>query len=186
MKAFALAFGLAASAAFVGCGDADDAPPTPTEPPPEVVCAEPTGPDDPAPEPEPEPEPHAVIRITPAEMRRQAWLESSFPCRAISTTRYRTCRFVTTDDGRVRIQFPLRAATCDDVQFGADGDPVALNDCRGNGLRIPADNPLSKLDGPREAWAGSQRGWSWDDGERYCCPGMWIMAPDDLPARTFE
>lgn len=188
-RAWSGALGLTVGLTLIACGEADAPPPVPAAPTPTpTVVAEPSATPQPTPQPTPAPnEPHAVIRITPGEMRRQAWLESSFPCRAISTTRYRPCRFVATDEGRVSLRFGLDAVTCDDVEFGSDGDPVALNGCHSSWLRIPRDNRLTKVDGDRDAWAGSQRGWSWtSDGERYCCPGMWIMAPDDLPSRPAE
>lgn len=132
--------------------------------------------------PEPAVEARPTIRIEPAEVGRQRWLERDFRCRAISTMRYRTCRFESADDGRVRLRFPHADITCDDVVFDAEGDPSALNDCHGRWLRVPRDNPLTRVDDPRSAdtrraWAGSTHGWRWGDGETYCCPGMWILEP---------
>ena len=167
---------------LAGC---DDPAPLPAAPPPEPQMQqaeapmEPVGPDTPEPVTE---EPRPVFRIEPAEVGRQRWLERPFQCRAISSTRYRRCRMELREDGRVRLRFPLNSVTCDDVVFDAQGDPTALNECRSSWLRLPVDNPLTPVRGPRAAWAGSTHGWRWrSDGEAYCCPGMWIMAPRDEP-----
>jgi len=30
-------------------------------------------------------------------------------------------------------------------------------------------------------WSGSHSGWRWpNDGEAYCCPGVWLEAPSAL------
>lgn len=127
--------------------------------------------------------PRPVMRIEPAEVGQQRWLDRDFSCRAISTTRYRTCRFEVADDGRVRLRFRHADITCEDVRFDEAGDPAALNDCRARWLRIPRDNPLVRADDARDptarrAWAGSTHGWRWtSDGEAYCCPGLWILEP---------
>lgn len=122
--------------------------------------------------------PRPVIRIEPAEVGRQRWLDNPFRCRAISTTRYRQCRLEVREDGRIRLRFPLNSVTCDDVVFDAEGNPSALNDCHSGWLRLPVNNELNRIEGSSEAWAAALRGWSWrSDGEVYCCPGMWIMAP---------
>ncbi len=127
-------------------------------------------------------EPRPVIRIEPSEVGRQRWLDQPFRCRAISTTRYRRCRMELREDGRVRLRFPLNSVTCDDVVFDAEGNPAELNACHSSWLRLPLDNPLTPVPGPRPAWAASTRRWSWrSDGDVYCCPGMWIMAPRDEP-----
>jgi len=129
-------------------------------------------------EPTGEREERLRIRIENDEVGRQRWLDHPFRCRAISTTRYRRCRMQERPDGSVQIRFPLNSVTCDDVVFDEDGNPAALNACHSSWLRLPADNPLTAIEGRRAAWAGSLRGWRWvSDGERYCCPGLWIMEP---------
>ncbi|MGE0786277.1 MAG: hypothetical protein AB7S26_11360 [Sandaracinaceae bacterium] len=155
-------------------------PAPPTEPEPASVEEAPMQPIDPDAPALPE---RPVVHIGAGEVRRQAWLDSEFPCRAISTLRYRTCRFEEEADGRVRIRFPESDVLCDDVRFDERGDPSELNACRGRWLTIPADNPLRPLEGgERTVWAGSLSGWRWRDRDRYCCPGMWIMEPrDGLP-----
>lgn len=165
---------------LAGCDDPAPLPATPPPAPRMQTSEAPMQPMDPGtPDPVAE-EPRPVIRIEPSEVARQRWLDEPFRCRAISTTRYRRCRFALQDDGRVRVRFPLNSVTCDDVVFDAEGDPSELNDCHSSWLRLPENNPLTPARGPRPAWAGSTRGWRWrSDGETYCCPGLWIMAPAD-------
>jgi hypothetical protein len=112
--------------------------------------------------------------------RRSAWLTEPFRCRAISTVRFRRCRFEETDTG-VRLKFNGKSkdVVCDDTEFDADGNPSQLVGCRSSWLRIPRNNPLS-VDKTGNIWSGSTSGWRWKGGEKYCCPGLWIEAPASL------
>jgi hypothetical protein len=114
-----------------------------------------------------------------AAARHGIWTESRFRCRAISTTRLRTCRFEQTAMGW-SITFPIADLTCDDVVFDAAGDPSELRSCRSKWLRVPSTAAL-KRDRTGDMWSGSHAGWRWpNDGETYCCPGVWIEAPAAL------
>ncbi len=111
--------------------------------------------------------------------RKAAWLGETFRCRAISTTRFRKCRFEETGDG-IRIRFKKADIACDEVVFDENGDPKTLNKCRSNWLRIPSKNPL-RTDSARKVWSGSKKGWRWkSDRQPYCCPGIWLEAPPSL------
>jgi hypothetical protein len=114
-----------------------------------------------------------------AARRREIWATSRFRCRAISTTRLRTCRFVATPTG-LSITFPVADITCDEVVFDAAGDPAQLRGCRGKWLRVPSTVSLQRSRAG-DVWSGSHSGWRWPgDGETYCCPGLWIEAPPSL------
>ena len=114
-----------------------------------------------------------------ADERRQQWLSSTFRCRAISTSRYRECRFHTAAAGRV--QFRDGSVRCSEVVFGPDGNPSELNGCNaGADIRMPRNNRLERttFEG-QQAWVGSRRGWTWtNDGTEYCCPGIWLVEPE--------
>ena len=111
--------------------------------------------------------------------RRQTWLNESFRCKAISTTRLRRCRFERTERGH-RLSFPVADVTCENVIFDERGDPERLTGCRGAWLRVPAKNRL-RPDRERRVWSGSHSGWSWKgDRQPYCCPGLWLEAPESL------
>jgi hypothetical protein len=117
-----------------------------------------------------------------AARRREAWTSSRFRCRAISTTRLRTCRFDRTPTG-VSITFPIADLTCAEVVFDSAGDPAELRGCSSTWLRVPATASL-KRSRTGDVWSGGHAGWRWPgDGERYCCPGLWIEAPASLRGR---
>ena len=112
-----------------------------------------------------------------AGANKTAWLTSSFRCRAISTVRFRKCRFKKTDTGySLKFQNDVR---CKDVEFDENGHPAKLLGCRSNWLKIPKNNKLKKQKN-QNIWAGSYSGWRWKDGDAYCCPGMWLEAPAAL------
>jgi len=114
-----------------------------------------------------------------AARRLEIWASSRFRCRAISTTRLRGCRFERSDKG-FSITFPIADLTCDEVVFDGAGDPAELRGCRSAWLRVPASATLRKS-AKGDVWSGSHKGWRWpNDGERYCCPGVWIEAPAAL------
>jgi hypothetical protein len=137
----------------------------------------------------PAPEPPAVIEEVvrrageaapaagPAGKRRAAWLEGPFRCRAISTTRLRTCRFAL-GDGATAITFPVADLTCRETIFDGNGDPQELRGCASRWIRVPSIIRLKR--GAHDLWSGSHSGWRWGDGEAYCCPGVWIEAPAAL------
>jgi hypothetical protein len=126
------------------------------------------------------PRPVEAIAAFPEQARRrEIWASSRFRCRAISTTRLRTCRFERTPTG-LSIKFPIADLTCDEVVFDEAGDPSELRGCRSTWLRVPP-NALLKRNRAGDVWSGSQAGWRWpSDGEKYCCPGLWIEAPAAL------
>lgn len=149
---------------------------TPQDQPPKAAPAPPPPADLPA-------RPGVVVNTTPvrsaAEARKRAWLTEEFRCRAISTVRFRKCRFEETGTGH-RLAFQKRDVVCDDVSFDENGDPRELVGCRSSWLKVPASNRL-KTDRNRTVWSGSHKGWRWKgDGERYCCPGLWLEAPKSL------
>jgi hypothetical protein len=110
---------------------------------------------------------------------REIWASSRFRCRAISTTRLRTCRLEQTPTG-LSITFPIADLTCDEVVFDEAGDPSELRGCRSTWLRVPANAAL-KRSRAGDVWSGSHSGWRWpSDGEKYCCPGLWLEAPAAL------
>lgn len=124
------------------------------------------------------PPPTAPSGGAAAEARRKVWLASEFRCRAISTTRMRPCR-IETKDGRSRLTFPKSEITCT-VGFDEAGDPTHLTECRGDWLDMPETNELRRAK-KQPIWTGSRKGWRWkEDGEEYCCPGLWIEAPKAL------
>ena len=129
------------------------------------------------------PSPRAIALPEPiaddAARRREIWTSSRFRCRAISTTRLRSCRFERTETGW-SIAFPVADLTCEEVVFDAKGDPSELRECRSTWLRVPKSAALAR--GRRgDVWSGSHAGWRWPkDGETYCCPGLWIEAPAAL------
>lgn len=110
--------------------------------------------------------------------RRAAWLGEPFRCKAISTTKLRGCRFEAHEGGH-RLRFPVADAVCEDVEFDAAGDPARLVGCKGGWLVMPREAELARARG-QDVWSGSHRGWRWRDGERYCCPGLWLEAPKSL------
>lgn len=110
-----------------------------------------------------------------ASQRKQAWLGSKFNCKAISTTKFRPCRFERTDKG-YRLKF-AHGTVCEDVEFDSNGDPETLLGCRSDGKTIPRKNALKRKD---DIWSGSHGGWRWRGGGKYCCPGMWLQAPKPL------
>lgn len=112
-----------------------------------------------------------------AENNRHTWLTSDFRCRAISTVRFRKCRFTRTDLG-YRLSFQ-NDVHCSDVEFNDEGHPSKLIGCRSNWLRIPRNNTLTKAK-KHPIWSGSHRGWKWKGGDTYCCPGIWLEAPTSL------
>ncbi|MCP4600917.1 MAG: hypothetical protein GY847_10375 [Proteobacteria bacterium] len=120
-----------------------------------------------------------VQGTTPGDRRKKVWLEETFRCRAISTTRLRKCRFEKTESGN-RLRFKKADITCKDAVFDENGDPIMLTGCRSNWLKIPAKNKL-KSDRAKKLWSGSFKGWKWkSDKEKYCCPGIWLEAPAAL------
>jgi len=114
-----------------------------------------------------------------AARRRDAWTSSRFRCRAISTTKLRTCRMQPSAAGW-SITFPIADLTCDEVVFDDAGDPAELRGCASKWLRVPKTISLKRSrDG--QVWSGSHSGWRWPgDGEKYCCPGVWLEAPSAL------
>jgi len=123
--------------------------------------------------------PEAAPLTDDAARRREIWASSRFRCRAISTTRLRTCRFERTPTG-LSITFPIADLTCDEVLFDEAGDPWELRGCRSTWLRVPKTAEL-KRSRAGDVWSGSHSGWRWpSDGEAYCCPGLWIEAPAAL------
>jgi hypothetical protein len=110
--------------------------------------------------------------------RRAAWLAEPFRCKAISTTKLRGCRFEAHAGGH-RLKFQVADVVCEDVEFDAAGDPARLVGCRAGWLVMPRDVDLTRARG-QEVWSGSHGGWRWHDGERYCCPGLWLEAPKSL------
>jgi hypothetical protein len=116
-----------------------------------------------------------------ADVRRSAWLENPFRCRAISTTRLRTCRFER-KDGAISITFPVADLTCREVIFDGDGDPQELRRCASRWIKVPSVIRLRR--GANDLWSGSHSGWRWGDGEAYCCPGAWIEAPAALRGKS--
>ncbi len=145
--------------------------PEPAPPAPEPLVVAP-------PVPVPVLEPAPVVE-TAGDARRRSWLERPFRCRAISSTRLRTCRFRVLESGAVQFRDALPDVQCDDVRFDAEGNPSALNACRSlTGKRIPRDNPLRETTSTgARTWSGSHSGWYWDDGEPFCCPGIWLVEP---------
>jgi hypothetical protein len=112
-----------------------------------------------------------------AAANRNIWLTGSFRCRAISTVRFRKCQFKKTDTGySLKFQNDVR---CKDVEFDENGHPAKLLGCRSKWLKIPKNNKLKKQKN-QNIWAGSYSGWWWEDGDKYCCPGMWLEAPAAL------
>ncbi len=112
-----------------------------------------------------------------AAVNRDAWLTGTFRCRAISTVKFRKCRFKKADSGySLKFQNDIR---CKDVEFDEKGHPAKLLGCRSNWLKIPRNNKLKKLK-RQNIWVGSRSGWSWENGEKYCCPGIWLEAPAEL------
>ncbi len=122
-------------------------------------------------------------RLSPAAERQKAvWLQSTFRCRAVSTTRMRPCQFSQTAEGYA-LKFE-HGIECADVVFDDTGNPRELRGCRSGWLRIPRNNRLTRAK-KQPLWTRSRSGWFWrSDGEPYCCPGMWLEAPQgptDLP-----
>ena len=114
-----------------------------------------------------------------AARRLEIWASSRFRCRAISTTKLRTCKLAPSPAGW-SITFPIADLTCDEVVFDGAGDPAQLRGCRSAWLRVPASIAL-KRSAEGDVWSGGHSGWRWpNDGERYCCPGVWIEAPAAL------
>jgi hypothetical protein len=170
---------------FLGCAEPAEAPETPAPfygPAPRAperldVAPAPAPLVAPAPPPAPAP-----ALADPAALRRDAWTTSRFRCRAISTTRLRTCRFERTETGW-SITFPVADLTCGEVVFDAAGDPSELRSCSSKWLRVPATAALRRSRAG-DVWSGSHAGWRWpSDGETYCCPGLWIEAPEALRGR---
>jgi hypothetical protein len=123
--------------------------------------------------------PAAATLTDDAARRRDAWTSSRFRCRAISTTRLRTCRMEPAENG-FSITFPIADLTCDEVVFDAVGDPAELRSCRSTWIRVPKTIALARSRGG-DVWSGSHSGWRWpNDGEAYCCPGVWLEAPASL------
>lgn len=123
--------------------------------------------------------PSATPARAAADRRREAWLGSWFRCKAISTTRLRRCKFEATADGHT-LRFQMSDVVCDDVVFDENGDPSRLTGCRGAWLRVPATARL-RPDRAHRVWSGSHSGWRWgSDGQKYCCPGIWLEAPASL------
>lgn len=161
---------------LAGCGAEDGAVARPSIEPPAAAEApiapverplEATAPLPPA---EPGPEERAVEA---AAERRSRWISEPFRCRAISTTRLRSCRFVE-GGGEVAITFPVADLRCDRVVFDEHGDPARLESCRSTWIRVPETIELARSG---DTWSGSHSGWTWvSDRERYCCPGVWITA----------
>ena len=121
----------------------------------------------------------ATVAMTGTERRREIWLNESFRCKAISSTRLRRCRFEQTRAG-YRLRFPMSDVTCEGVTFDERGDPERLTGCRGAWLRVPATNRL-RPNRDRRVWSGSHSGWRWKgDRQPYCCPGLWLEAPESL------
>jgi len=115
-----------------------------------------------------------------SKSRKEIWLTEPFRCRAVSTTRLRTCRFKDNGEGGVGLKFAKLGVSCGEVEFDANGDPAVLKKCRSDSLRIPATARLT-ADSDRQMWSGSKSGWYWrGDGDKYCCPGMWIAPPKSL------
>jgi hypothetical protein len=80
----------------------------------------------------------------------------------------------------VTIAFPASDITCA-VEFDENGDPAKLVECRGKWLKVPETATL-KRSKKRPVWSGSRKGWTWrEDGQEYCCPGVWLEAPKALP-----
>jgi len=149
------------------------------EPRPEAPA--PTPPPRPAPRPDAAPEPALdapASAPSEADRRREIWLGSDFRCRAISSVRFRRCRFEETPNGH-RLRFQASDVVCEDVRFDEGGDPAELLGCRSPWLVVPRRNRLVKAK-RQDIWSGSHSGWRWKDGERYCCPGIWIEAPAAL------
>lgn len=122
----------------------------------------------------------AGAAVPKAEKRRNFWLTSPFQCRAISTARYRRCRFERGEDGRHSLSFST-GVRCADVVFDTDGNPSELLDCKDPGITIPRRIRLRMRERPEKTniWAGGLSGWSWtDSGEKYCCPGIWLLEPE--------
>ena len=114
-----------------------------------------------------------------AERHRHLWLSLSFPCRAISTTAWATCRFTTTNKG-YGIRFPGSDVACEEVIFGKGGHPAELRGCRSPHLVLPDRNRLRRS---RRGltWSGSRSGWRWrHSGKDHCCPGLWLKAPKGI------
>lgn len=114
-----------------------------------------------------------------SKSRKEIWLSETFRCRAVSTTRLRPCRFKDNGEGGYGLRFAKLGVACGEVEFDANGDPAVLKKCRADGLRIPGTARLT-ADADRQMWSGSKSGWSWGDGDKYCCPGMWIAPPKSL------
>jgi hypothetical protein len=114
-----------------------------------------------------------------ASRRRELWTSSKLRCRAISTTRLRSCRMQPSAAGW-SITFPVADLTCGEVVFDGAGDPAELRGCASKWLRVPKTIALKRSrDG--QVWSGSHSGWRWPgDGEAYCCPGVWLEAPAAL------
>jgi hypothetical protein len=123
--------------------------------------------------------PIAAIPSDDASRRRDMWTSSKLRCRAISTTKLRTCRMQPSAAGW-SITFPIADLTCDEIVFDAAGDPAELRGCASKWLRVPKAISLKRSrDGV--TWSGSHSGWRWpNDGEAYCCPGVWLEAPSAL------
>ncbi|MBW2277200.1 MAG: hypothetical protein JRF63_06890 [Deltaproteobacteria bacterium] len=123
--------------------------------------------------------PAEALATTRPDRRRGSWLNERFRCKAISSTRLRRCRFEQTADG-YRLRFPMSDVTCEGVTFDERGDPERLTGCRGSWLRVPVTNRL-RPNRDHRVWSGSHSGWRWKgDQQPYCCPGLWLEAPESL------
>jgi len=123
--------------------------------------------------------PEAAPPIAAAERRRDLWTAGALRCRAISTTRLRTCRFAPSPAGW-SITFPVADLTCSEVVFDSAGDPSELRGCASKWLRVPKAISLKRSRDGR-VWSGGHSGWRWpEDGAPYCCPGVWLEAPASL------
>jgi hypothetical protein len=90
----------------------------------------------------------------------------------------RTCR-IEQKEGRPTLAFPMAEITCV-VEFGEDGNPARLVECQSGWLVVPKTNALRRAK-KQPIWTGSRSGWRWkEDGQEYCCPGMWLEAPKSL------
>jgi hypothetical protein len=155
-------------------GPATRVPPSPPELPVPLPAALPPVVEDEAPPgfpPEPVPD-------DGSSRRRAAWLGEPFRCKAISTTKLRGCRFEAHAGGH-RLKFRVADVVCEDVGFDAAGDPARLVGCKAGWLVMPREVELTRARG-QDTWSGSHGGWRWRDGERYCCPGLWLEAPESL------
>lgn len=110
-----------------------------------------------------------------ASARKALWLHGTFLCKAIETTRLRSCRFHENGSGGHSLSFE-HDVTCGEVLFDAEGNPERLEKCSSRWLNIPPTAKLRSYGNPR-TWAGSQSSWFWPEGEPYCCPGLWLVDP---------